>query len=50
MPRFEITQSDGPKSIASHLRSALAGSARWLLPAFAGAVIYAVVQKLIEQA
>lgn len=49
-PQFEVLDPEAPRSGAARVRDALASSGRWLLAALAGAAIYAVVQKLIDNA
>ncbi len=48
VPRFEVVDPDAPDSWASRVRHWLAESGKWLLAAGAGAVIYALAQKLID--
>jgi hypothetical protein len=48
VPHFELIDPDAPEGGAARMRRWLAGSGKWLLAALAGAVIYAVVQKLVE--
>jgi hypothetical protein len=48
IPNFEVIDPDAPETGPARLRRLLAGSGKWVLTALAGAVIYAVVQKLIE--
>ena len=47
VPHFEVIDPDAPESGATRVRRWLAGSAKWLLAAVAGAVIYALAQKAI---
>jgi hypothetical protein len=49
-PQFEVIDPDAPRSGAARARAALAGSGRWLLAALAGAVVYAVIQRIVDGA
>ncbi|HEX2096319.1 MAG TPA: hypothetical protein VHF50_03005 [Solirubrobacterales bacterium] len=50
VPPFEVIDPKAEKIGAARFRSALSASGRWLLAVLAGAVIYAVVQRLVEAA
>lgn len=48
VPRFEIIDPRAPESGSARVRRWLAGSGQWLLAAVVGAVIYALIEKLIN--
>jgi hypothetical protein len=48
VPRFEVVDPAAPRTGTARLRGWLGGSSRWLLAALGGAVIYALVEKLIN--
>jgi hypothetical protein len=48
MPRFEVADPTAPQAGVARLRGFLVGTGRWLLAAAAGAVIYALADKLIN--
>jgi hypothetical protein len=48
LPRFEVLDPAAPQAGAARLRDALSGVGKWLLAATAGAVLYALAEKLIN--